>query len=445
MAHLDPLPVRLCLGGLPVTVQELLRHLLACSACREALGPWPAPEPAPETAPAEVLGRGGRFHEIAAAAGELAGERAKCAAQVPLLLAQPAEAWPALLDTHPEARSVGFLRELLEPPRTASDPGEDLHRALLALEILLGLGEDPAIPRAVVLDLRVQALTLLAEAHLAAGAWCLAQTAYDSASRLLAEGLGSPEEASFALSLARTMGKGGRSVEALALAGRAADLYARLGDLPRECEACQLAGALHVQAGDLDAALAAFARALLAAEASGGSPALGAGLRCRLAWVLLTDGRYGEAFEILADMGVEESPPGATPALLALLVQLVAGESDGTGTEEKFRALLALAQERADAFETSIAALNLAGLYLRTGRREELAPLRCPLLSAAGAEELPLAAREALAEVCNAITLGHLSSGLLIAAAESLDPPDPELPAPAVASRCPVSSPGEGL
>jgi tetratricopeptide (TPR) repeat protein len=309
MAHLDPLPVRLCLGGLPVTVQELLRHLLACPDCREALGPWPAPEPAPETTAAEEADRGERLDEIAAAAAELAEERQRCAALVPLLLEAPAAAWPALLATYPEARSVGFLRELLERPRTASDPGEDVHRALLALEALLGLGEEPAIPRAVVLDLRVQALTLLAEAHLAAGAWCTAQTAYDSASRLLSEDLGSSEEASFALSLARAMGNEGRYVEALALADRAADLHARLGDLPRECAACQLAGSLYVQVGDLEAALAPYARALLAAEASGESAALAAGVRRCLAWVLLIDGRGREAFEILADTRVEDSPP----------------------------------------------------------------------------------------------------------------------------------------
>jgi tetratricopeptide (TPR) repeat protein len=224
-----------------------LSHLLECRLCRVRLRPelaerTAAPAAARPTAPEDDLAAGydALWERLEESLRERAGGRVREETEGRLgeLLALPEAERQQAIETDERFRSWGLAQRLLETGRRAgrADPADALERFNLALALVdrldpEGAGTGPAA------GLVARAHCYLAESLAAAGDLAGAEAAFQHAALHLEASADPLDRAWFCHLLSRMRAEQGRGDEAVALAGRAATLFAGVGQAPEAAAA----------------------------------------------------------------------------------------------------------------------------------------------------------------------------------------------------------------
>jgi hypothetical protein len=206
---------------------------------------------------------------------------------------------------------------------------------------------------------------------------------------------------------------------ALALLAHAGTVAGEGGDVAAEISALADRARLLAARGEEGQAAGVLAAALLRAE-DADLEQTAAQLRARLTWALHALGRHRDALAV-----APRAEPGADQRPLDVLVAAAldhACRGELAFAESQLRLALVGARVQGDILLAVVAALNLAGLYLRQSRGADLKSLASDLGALADAPQLGPAARRALAELHRALRdETGAAEVLLLAAAIALD------------------------
>jgi tetratricopeptide (TPR) repeat protein len=388
---------------------ETTRHLLVCPACRARLrrevpdgdemllrlrrpGPPPAAlaalaatnAPSP-TAPASEYDE--IFHRIEDCAlrqvERVALEKAAAPELVAELLRLPAGERPAAVAAEPRFHSAAVAVQLLE--RCRAGWGDDLREAKAHAELARLVAERTGhgtASRGLASDLQARAWAFLGNVRRIGGDLFGAAEAFDRAAALLEEGSGDPLERARLLDLQASLLRAQRRFDAaLTALARVVQIYRRVGERHLEGRALLSLAMVHGCAGDPERGIPLLELAAERIDALQEPHLLLAALNNLL--VDLTDlGRLDEAEALLPRVRQEVDELGtrfdhcrvrwAAARLDAARGRFESAEADFRQVREEFLA-------EGLGYEPALVSLELAQIYLATGRTDEVRRLAAGL------------------------------------------------------------------
>ena len=376
--HPTPREVQRFLQGvLPgARLRRLLVHLVVCPECagKVELGLPPAPgEPAAAPFPAA-----GEDYD-----GALDRALAKASARARRLMEEQRQAAASRL------RGVPRVEALLELSRACrfSDPRRMIELAGLAL--LASRRLDPKrYGWPFFADLRARGWGELANAYRVAEELAAAEAALHNAVRWAQRGSGdlllAGRLGDLAASLWSDLGRFPLALQALGMLG---EMYRSVNETQRMARARISLGIARIHNGEPEAAIVDLTEGLagLDPRARRAEPALALSAFHAIAWGLAQSGRYRKARIVLFHTRPLYAANGGALILLRLSWlegQISAGLGDLERAEATFEKTRAGFSAAGQPFDAALAALDLALVWARQGRREEIKGLTAELLAA---------------------------------------------------------------
>jgi tetratricopeptide (TPR) repeat protein len=366
--------------------QTLFRHLIQCETCRDRLLAF-AEAGAAGSRRTRSLDYGEAFEAAAKSlrnqALALAREREEAAGLLTELMAAPVEAREALL--HQEAFQTWGLVELLvdrsweaglQEPALAGD----LARLALRIGDLLS---PTRYPMDLVEDLRARAWIYLGNARRLTSDLSGAEEAFSSAAAHLARGTGDPIERAILLDRQASLRRAQRRfAEALDCATKATWTFLRNGETHRAGRSMVNLSLIHSYAGETEASIEVLLKALELIDARQ-DPRTMLCARHNLAGYLAEAGRYPEALRLFR--GTSALYRGFPDAWTQNRRRWLKGRIDhGLGrhgpAEASFRAARAGFLTEGIPYDTALVSLDLALLFARQGRSDELQSLATEMI-----------------------------------------------------------------
>ncbi len=379
---------------------EATRHLLTCLACRARLrqdvpggddliarlrrpaSPVPLRGADPHSQYDEV------FHRIEGCAlrqvERIAREKAAAPALVAELLRLPAGERPAAVAAHPRFHSAAVAVQLLEQCRArwGEDLAEAAAHAELALAAVEGAQLSGNVSRGLARDLQTRAWAFLGNVRRIGGDLFAAAAAFERATALLEEGSGDPLERARLLDLEASLLRAQRRFDAaLANLGRVVQIYRRVGERHLEGRALLSQALVHGCAGAPEKGIPLLQLAAQRIDRDEEPHLLLAALNNLL--VDLTDlDRLDEAEALLPRVAQAAAELGtrfdlsrvrwAAARLEAARGRLASAEAGLRQVREEFLA-------EGLGYEPALISLELARIYLLTGRPDEVRELAAGL------------------------------------------------------------------
>jgi tetratricopeptide (TPR) repeat protein len=249
-AHPPPGAIDGFIEVLPADARDLLTHLIQCGPCgTRALAGMRREPPVPP-------GYDGLFERIEHQAAELAErhgiEMAEAESLLPEFLVLASRRRSEAIQGEPRYQTMAFAH-LLE--RTAQElSGKDVVTAQELLLLAIGVGEQlggTAASPVLLADLQARLYTELAETHRRTGSFDTAEEALVQAAGYLALHPAIDTRARYCWILGRLRADLGRDDEALALFGRAAQLYGEVRDARQFAAVAFETGRRHLALGEV--------------------------------------------------------------------------------------------------------------------------------------------------------------------------------------------------
>lgn len=365
--------------------RRLLRHVLGCEVCREAL--TNALEPVQARATARILpwrtaepdyGRtiDGVLDSFRPRLCEAARELAAAPGLLAELLRHPAERREVLLRNSSRFRSFALCELLLRTSREETfrdaEAGEGLARlALLAADLL----EEPRFGARLLEDLRARSWALIGNARRVVSDLRGSEEAFTRAERYLRAGTGDRVDQARLLAYKASLRRHQRRYgEAASLLQRAISMFLESGESHLAGEALVARAIVCKEVGELEEAITLLRRAdeLIDAEAD---PRLVTTARHNLIELLIEKGCLLEAQALLArsrPLYARHAPARLKPRLLWVEGRI----ARDLGRLEEAAELLVQAHqgliENGVGYDAALAALELAGVWARLGRTAEV-------------------------------------------------------------------------
>ncbi len=370
---------RLLRGVLPAArLRQLLAHLAGCRECAGkvelALPPTPGELAAPPAFPARQTA--GDYD------GALDRALARASAKARRLVEEQRQARRAV-ETVRGVPRVDLLLELSRACRF-SDPDRMVELAELAL--LASRRLDPKrYGGAFFADLRARAWGELANAYRVAEELAAAESALHNAVRWAKRGSGdlllAGRLGDLAASLWSDLGRFPLAIQALARVG---EMYASVNETHLMARARISLGIARVHNGEPEEAIVALTAGLAGIDRRT-EPALALSALHAVAWSLAVAGRYRKARIVLfriRHLYAENGGPLILLRLSWLEGQIYAGLGDLEKAEGRFETTRAGFAAAGQPFDAALASLDLAMVWARQGRRQEVKGLTAELVAA---------------------------------------------------------------
>jgi tetratricopeptide (TPR) repeat protein len=378
MEHLSPERIMSLVARLEDEPKTSFLHLLSCGRCRARALSLVEDDTNPELPLSDSFWAQVR-PVIASRREEMKRDQAAARPLFEKLVAHPSEERERLLREDPRFLSPGLMRLLLGASQEAKDANLDRAEGFARLALALAEALPLRIGEATLSELRTRAFCELGDLRRMRGDFRQASRAFRRAAhQLAAESLDAVGRAVFCRHMARLRRDQGRVDEALSLYGRAAVLFDTLEAFGELGETLVEEAWLRHRELDPESARSIFQAAFGLLDARE-RPRAALCARQGLALSVADLGRPTEALEILAEareaMG---SWAGPLDRLGHLRIEAQAAERSGDfgkAAEILRRVVQGFLAEEA-LYDAALATLELAGLCIELGSREELERLR---------------------------------------------------------------------
>jgi tetratricopeptide (TPR) repeat protein len=344
-------------------------------------------------------------------------ERAAAPALVDGLLAQPHTQRFAVVRSRPELHTLAVCELLVD--RSSQAGFADAPRALELAELAVEVSD--CLPpghygTSVVQDLKARSWAYLGNARRLKGDLNGAEQALAYAECLAEDGSADPLEEGRILDLkASLLADQGRLEQAVALLDLSIEIYTEVNDPHRSGRAMLFQGIVQGNAGRPERAIALIRQALPLLE-PGREPHLSRLASYHFAWFLNDCGRAEEAAAELAALrriAGEGPEPWAGFRLTWLEGRIETGRGRYAAAEKALRQARRHFLERDSGYDASMVTLDLAALFLKQGRIEELQRLAGEMFPLFVARDVHRQAIAALVAFKQAAEMESVSLGLL--------------------------------